>query len=102
MKKTIVMKFGGASVASPQHFSKIADIILERLTHFSRLAIVVSAMGDTTNQLISLAKQVHPNPPTREYAGYIISRLGLLEPVPGSPPPARAPGTLLCIPLQQA
>ncbi len=79
MKKTIVMKFGGASVASPQHFSKIADIILERLTDFSRLAIVVSAMGDTTNQLISLAKQVRPNPPTREYAGYIISRLGLLE-----------------------
>lgn len=67
MKKTLVMKFGGAAVASPQHFANIADIILERLIHFPRVAIVVSAMGDTTNQLISLAKQVHPNPPVREY-----------------------------------
>lgn len=67
MKKTLVMKFGGAAVASPQHFSHIADVVLERLNHFSRIAIVVSAMGDTTNQLITLARQVHPNPPVREY-----------------------------------
>jgi aspartate kinase len=67
MKKTLVMKFGGAAVATPQHFAHIADIVADRLRHFSRIAIVVSAMGDTTNQLISLAKQVHPNPPTREY-----------------------------------
>ncbi len=61
------MKFGGAAVATPQHFAKIADIILFRLKEYSRIAVVVSAMGDTTDQLISLAKQVNQEPPRREY-----------------------------------
>ena len=65
--KTLVMKFGGAAVATPQHFSKIADIILQRLKEYNRIAVVVSAMGDTTNQLISLATQVNDTPPRREY-----------------------------------
>lgn len=61
------MKFGGASVASPEHFSQIADIILARLKDFSRIIVVVSAMGETTDHLIALAKQVNPDPPRREY-----------------------------------
>lgn len=61
------MKFGGASVASPDQFAKIAKIIIEKHKKFPRLVIVVSAMGQTTNQLIDLAKQVNPNPPQREY-----------------------------------
>lgn len=61
------MKFGGAAVATPQHFARIADIILDRKNHFDRIAIVVSAMGNTTDQLIDLAKQVNPHPPQREY-----------------------------------
>lgn len=65
--KTVVMKFGGASVATPEHFSKIADIIVARFNEFQRIAIVVSAMANTTDQLISLAMQVNPNPPRREY-----------------------------------
>ncbi|KIC72414.1 Aspartokinase 2 [Candidatus Protochlamydia amoebophila] len=65
--KTLVMKFGGASVASPEHFAHIADLIIERQCVFPRLVIVVSAMGQTTNELIKLAHQVHPNPPQREY-----------------------------------
>lgn len=65
--RTLVMKFGGAAVATPQHFSRIADLILQRRKAFSRIAVVVSAMGDTTNQLISLAQQVHRDPPRREY-----------------------------------
>jgi aspartate kinase len=65
--KTLVMKFGGASVASPEHFTHIADLIIERQRSFSQLVIVVSAMGQTTNQLINLAYQVHPEPPQREY-----------------------------------
>jgi len=65
--KTIVMKFGGAAVATPEHFSRIADLILSRLEEYKRIAVVVSAMGDTTDQLIALAKQVHPDPPRREY-----------------------------------
>ena len=64
-KNTIILKFGGASVASSEQFSRIADIILSKSQH-SRVIVVVSAMGDTTDQLLSLARRVHPNPPLRE------------------------------------
>lgn len=67
MEKTLVMKFGGAAVASPAHFSKIADIILSRMDKFKKIIVVVSAMGKTTDDLISLAREVNPNPPRREY-----------------------------------
>ena len=43
--RTIILKFGGASVASPEHFSRIADIVAERANQFDRVAVVVSAMG---------------------------------------------------------
>ncbi|MFV0339233.1 MAG: aspartate kinase [Parachlamydiaceae bacterium] len=64
---TLVMKFGGASVATPQHFERIASIVIEKQKRHKRTIVVVSAMGKTTDELISLAKQVHPNPPRREY-----------------------------------
>ena len=63
--ETLVLKFGGASVASTQQFSKIAEVILHKSLH-ARIVVVVSAMGDTTDQLLSLARRVHPNPPPRE------------------------------------
>jgi len=63
--RTIILKFGGASVASTQHFSKIADIIISQSAE-ARVVVVVSAMGDTTDQLLALARQVHPTPPLRE------------------------------------
>ena len=65
--KTVVMKFGGASVASPEHFSRVAEIIVSRLEEYPCAIVVVSAMGKTTDQLIELAKQVNPDPPRREY-----------------------------------
>lgn len=65
--QTLVMKFGGASVATPEQFSHIAEIIISRLPEFKRILVVVSAMGDTTDQLIALAKKVNPNPPRREH-----------------------------------
>ncbi len=65
--KTIIMKFGGAAVATPEHFGRIAEIIAKRRAEYSRVVVVVSAMGDTTDQLIALAKQVNPDPPRREY-----------------------------------
>lgn len=67
MTKTLVMKFGGAAVASPEQFSRIADIIVERKKTFPHIVVVVSAMANTTDQLIDLAKKVHPEPPRREY-----------------------------------
>lgn len=66
-KRTLIMKFGGASVAKPEQFSRIADIIIDRKKNYPYIVVVVSAMGDTTNQLIELAKKVHPEPPRREY-----------------------------------
>lgn len=65
--KTLVMKFGGASVASLDCFSTIADLIALRINAYKRVIVVVSAMGETTNQLIQMAKKIHPNPPPREY-----------------------------------
>ena len=67
LMKTLVMKFGGASVASPEHFSRIASLIISRLKDYSRIIIVVSAMKGATDKLIDLAKEVHPNPPEREF-----------------------------------
>lgn len=67
MKRSLVMKFGGASVATPAHFKKIVDIILSRKEKFDQIIVVVSAMANATNQLIALAKEVNPNPPSREY-----------------------------------
>lgn len=64
---TLVMKFGGASVAHVAQFSYIADLILTRLSDYQRIAVVVSAMQGTTDHLIQLAREVHPNPPEREY-----------------------------------
>ncbi len=61
------MKFGGASLATPDHFSQIARLIIQRMQHHPRIVIVVSAMGNTTDELIALAKQVNPDPPSREY-----------------------------------
>jgi aspartate kinase len=66
-QNTIVMKFGGASVASPAHFANLADLIIARQQEYANVIVVVSAMGDSTDQLITLAKQVNPSPPQREY-----------------------------------
>jgi aspartate kinase len=64
--RCIVLKFGGASVSSPEAFSSIANIILHRKKNYNKVIVVVSAMGNTTDELISLAHKVNPNPPRRE------------------------------------
>ena len=63
---TLIMKFGGASVATPQSFSLVANIIESRLKEYEKIVVVVSAMGGMTDQLLDLAKQVHSSPPHRE------------------------------------
>jgi len=62
----VVQKYGGSSVATPQKVAKVAGFIKRRLKNNQRLCVVVSAMGDTTNELMSLAKLVNPDPPKRE------------------------------------
>ncbi|MCC5832620.1 MAG: aspartate kinase [Chlamydiales bacterium] len=66
-KKTLIMKFGGAAVKNPESFSRLAELILERKKEYSRIVAVVSAMRGMTDHLISLALQVNPSPPRREY-----------------------------------
>lgn len=63
---TLVMKFGGASVETISRLSEAAALIVERLRTFDRIAVVVSAMGNTTNQLLAMAQEVNSSPPCRE------------------------------------
>ncbi len=65
--KTIIMKFGGASVSSPESFSRLAELIIARKEQYPHIVVVVSAMKGMTDHLISLANQVNPSPPRREY-----------------------------------
>jgi aspartate kinase len=65
--KTLIMKFGGAALKSPHNFSHIADVVIQRSLQYPRIAIVVSAMGGMTDRLITMANEVHPSPPQREY-----------------------------------
>lgn len=62
----IVKKFGGSSLATPEHIKNIAKRIVEDKQKNNSIVVVVSASGDTTDDLISLAKKIHPNPPHRE------------------------------------
>lgn len=64
--RTCIMKFGGASLSTPEQFDVISDLILHKAQEYPRICIVVSAMGKTTDELLTLAKKVNPNPPQRE------------------------------------
>ncbi|MDP4589138.1 MAG: aspartate kinase [Candidatus Nanopelagicales bacterium] len=62
----IVAKFGGSSVADATGILRVAKRIVDTKRAGNEVVVVVSAMGDTTDDLIDLAKQVSPNPPGRE------------------------------------
>jgi len=62
----IVMKFGGTSVAGAERIKLVAERIIRTKKEGNQVVVVVSAPGDTTDNLISLAKQVTDNPDPRE------------------------------------
>lgn len=62
----VVQKYGGSSVATTDKIKKIAKTVTERKKNGESIVVVVSAMGDTTDDLIELAKQVTDNPDKRE------------------------------------
>ncbi|TET63142.1 aspartate kinase, partial [Candidatus Aerophobetes bacterium] len=62
----VVKKFGGSSVATLDRISKVARRIVDSKKGNTRLVLVVSAMGDTTDELLSLASRANPEPPKRE------------------------------------
>src|SRR5215210_3004003 len=62
----VVQKYGGSSVSDVQKLRQVAGRIMRTRQQGHDLVIVVSAMGDTTDDLLGLAKQVSPNPDRRE------------------------------------
>ncbi|HKD96904.1 MAG TPA: aspartate kinase [Micromonosporaceae bacterium] len=62
----VVQKYGGTSVADSKRILAVADRVLESRGAGNQVVVVVSAMGDTTDELIDLAAQVSPLPPGRE------------------------------------
>ncbi|CAN2225668.1 LysC Aspartokinases [Candidatus Nanopelagicaceae bacterium] len=62
----IVQKFGGSSVADAEGLKRVAARIVATKKAGNQVVVVVSAMGDTTDELIDLANQVSPIPPGRE------------------------------------
>jgi len=62
----IVQKYGGSSLASPQNIREAAERVVRRSQQGVRLVVVVSAMGDTTDDLIELAHQVSARPDDRD------------------------------------
>jgi aspartate kinase len=62
----IVQKYGGSSVADADSIKRVAKRITESKRAGDDVVVVVSAMGDTTDELIDLAQQVTPLPPSRE------------------------------------
>ncbi len=62
----IVQKFGGSSVADAESIKRVAKRIVETKKAGHEVVVVVSAMGDTTDELLDLAEQVVPVPSGRE------------------------------------
>ncbi len=62
----VVQKYGGSSVADATSIKRVATRIVEAKKAGHDVCVVVSAMGDTTDELIDLAEQVSPMPPGRE------------------------------------
>ncbi|HVC03299.1 MAG TPA: aspartate kinase [Candidatus Acidoferrales bacterium] len=62
----VVQKYGGSSVATPVKLRRVARRIRESLQPGTEIVVVVSAMGDTTDELIALAHRITSDPPSRE------------------------------------
>ncbi len=62
----IVQKFGGSSVANAERVFNVAHIVTETYDKGNDVIVVVSAQGDTTDDLIEKATQINPNPSKRE------------------------------------
>jgi aspartate kinase len=66
LSDTVVMKFGGSSVADPDKIRHVARRLADAREQGRRVVATVSAMGDTTDGLVELARQVSPDPHPRE------------------------------------
>ncbi|WP_168583193.1 aspartate kinase [Gephyromycinifex aptenodytis] len=62
----VVQKYGGSSLSDAESIKRVARRIVETRRAGNDVCVVVSAMGDTTDELLDLAEQVSPLPPARE------------------------------------
>ena len=62
----VVQKYGGSSVSDVSRLKRVADRVMRTHRNGHGVVVVVSAMGDTTDDLLKLAKDVSPNPDRRE------------------------------------
>ncbi|MET0966133.1 MAG: aspartate kinase [Nakamurella sp.] len=62
----VVQKYGGSSVGTAERIKRVAERIVATRKDGNDVVVVVSAMGDTTDELMDLAQQVSPAPPARE------------------------------------
>ena len=61
-----MQKYGGSSVANPERVKRVAERIVEAKKNGDDVVVVVSAMGDTTDELLDQASQITADPPGRE------------------------------------
>ncbi|MCS7150951.1 MAG: aspartate kinase, partial [Endomicrobia bacterium] len=64
--RPIVLKFGGSSVANVERIKNVARIIYNKKKKHKYIVVVVSAPGDTTDELIEKAYQITDEPDKRE------------------------------------
>jgi len=62
----VVQKYGGTSVAGPAQIRRVAERVVAAAESGQQVCVVVSAMGDTTNELLELAAQLSASPHPRE------------------------------------
>ncbi|MCA9539057.1 MAG: aspartate kinase [Myxococcales bacterium] len=62
----VVQKYGGSSVATPEKILAVAERVVATRREGYQVVVVVSAMGNTTNELLALARSVSENPHRRE------------------------------------
>lgn len=66
MRKIIVQKFGGTSVADTEKIKNVAKTVIKEKENGNDVVVVVSAMGHTTDYLVKMAKEIMPDPSSRE------------------------------------
>lgn len=62
----IVQKFGGSSVATTEHMKRVAQKVIREVEEGHQLVVVVSAMGNSTDELLAKALEISPHPAKRE------------------------------------
>ena len=65
-RKLFIQKYGGSSVANPERIQRVAERVVATKRSGAEVVVVVSALGDTTDELVQLAAQISDAPAERE------------------------------------